>query len=401
MQQSDLIPVITVYHRKLANVDTTFKRYLYNEINWEYRLIGIRGARGVGKTTLLLQYIKENFKDKNKTIWVSLDNLWFKTHSLEDFVEYLYTHGVTTIFFDEVHKFQNWTQYLKNFYDNYPDLKIVYTGSSMLEIDNSKADLSRRQVLYTLSNMSFREYLEFSKILKFNSVTLEDILKNHLDISMEIVGKIKIFQHFEKYLQNGCYPFFVEAKKSFYMQLNSIIQLVMESDVPAVTDISYSTVEKMKRLLMIIVSNVPFVPNISQLAQKLEASRDNCLRMLYSLDRANIISVLTKETKSYKHLSAPEKVYLNNTNLMYALSGTVDTGNLRETFFFNQLQQITDVVMPKRGDFFADGKYLFEVGGKSKTFDQIKNIPQSFLVVDGMETGFQNRIPLWLFGFLY
>ncbi|MBQ3617928.1 MAG: ATP-binding protein [Bacteroidales bacterium] len=401
MERTDFKQINSIFNRQLSNVDLAFKRYLYNEIDWDSRLIGIRGARGVGKTTLLLQYIKENFKDKSKVIWASLDNLWFKNHRLEDFVEYIYNHGVTTIFLDEVHKLDDWALYLKNFYDSYPDLKIVYTGSSMLEIDNSKVDLSRRQVLYTLGNMSFREYLNFVGALKYNALTLEQILNDHVNIAMDITSQIKVFPLFEKYLHNGCYPFFVEAKNNYLLQLNSVIQLVIESDMPSVMDVTYSTVEKIKRLLMLIVSNVPFVPNITKLAQILESSRDNCLKMLYALDKANIISLLTKQTKSYKHLASPEKVYLNNPNLMYALSGNVDLGNIRETFFFNQLQHFTDVVMPNQGDFFVDGKYLFEVGGMSKTFDQIKNIPNSFLVQDDMEVGFGNRIPLWLFGFLY
>lgn len=238
--------------------------------------------------------------------------------------------------------------------------------------------------------------------LSYDALTLKDVLKHHVDIAMDITSKIKVLQHFENYLRNGCYPFFVEAKNNFFIQLNAVIQLVIESDMPSVMDVSYSTVEKIKRLLMLIVANVPFEPNVSKLAQILGSSRDNCLRMLYALDKANIISLLTKETKSYKHLAAPEKVYLNNPNIMYALSDRVDVGNMRETFFFNQLQQVsTNIVMPKQGDFFVDDMYLFEVGGPSKTFDQIKNIPSSYLVLDDIETGFGNRIPLWLFGFLY
>ena len=401
MIQTDLEPLLGVFRRRLAGVQTDFKRYLYYQIDWRDRLIGIRGARGVGKTTLLLQYIKENFKDKSKVFWVSLDNLWFKTNSLLELVDYLYNQGVTNLFFDEVHKFKDWSMYLKNFYDGYPDLKIVYTGSSMLEIDNSKADLSRRQILYTLGNMSFREYLEFSKTLKINAVSLEDLLKNHVDIAMDIMPKIKVLKCFGDYLKQGCYPFKGEMFGGYYARLNSVIQLVMESDMPASTDVSYSTVEKTKKLLMLTVSNVPFEVNISKLAEVLGSIRDSCLKMLYTLDKGNIVSLLTKDTKNYRHLTAPSKVYLNNTNLMYALSNKIDVGTLRETFFFNQMQLLFDVRYPKQGDFLVDGKYLFEVGGQNKTYDQIKNIPQSYLAVDGIESGMGNRIPLWMFGLLY
>ena len=339
MLQSDIEPLLNVFRRRLAGVQTTFKRYLYNKIEWTDRLIGIRGARGVGKTTLLLQYIKENFKDKSKVFWVSLDNLWFKTNSLSELVEYLYNQGVTSLFFDEVHKFKDWSLYLKNFYDGYPDLQIVYTGSSMLEIDNSKADLSRRQILYTLGNMSFREYLEFTKTITLAPVSIEELLKNHIDIAMEIMPKIKVLKCFGDYLKQGCYPFTGEIKGGFYMRLNSVIQLVIESDMPASVDVSYSTVEKTKTLLMLTVSNVPFEVNISRLAESLGSNRDSCLKMLYTLDKGNIISLLTKDTKNYRHLTAPSKVYLYNTNLMYALSNKIDIGTLRETFFFNQMQQ--------------------------------------------------------------
>ncbi|MBQ1884316.1 MAG: AAA family ATPase, partial [Bacteroidales bacterium] len=356
MLQSDIEPLLNVFRRRLAGVQTTFKRYLYNQIEWTDRLIGIRGARGVGKTTLLLQYIKENFKDKSKVFWVSLDNLWFKTNSLSELVEYLYNQGVTSLFFDEVHKFKDWSLYLKNFYDGYPDLQIVYTGSSMLEIDNSKADLSRRQILYTLGNMSFREYLEFTKTITLAPVSIEELLKNHIDIAMEIMPKIKVLKCFGDYLKQGCYPFTGEIKGGFYMRLNSVIQLVIESDMPASVDVSYSTVEKTKTLLMLTVSNVPFEVNISRLAESLGSNRDSCLKMLYTLDKGNIISLLTKDTKNYRHLTAPSKVYLYNTNLMYALSNKIDIGTLRETFFFNQMQLLFDVRYPKTGDFLVDNK---------------------------------------------
>ena len=401
MVQSDIEPLLNVFRRRLAGVQTDFKRYLYKEIEWGDRLIGIMGARGVGKTTLLLQYIKENFKDKSKVFWVSLDNLWFKTNSLLDLVEYLYNQGVTSLFFDEVHKFKDWSLYLKNFYDGYPDLQIVYTGSSMLEIDNSKGDLSRRQIVYTLGNMSFREYLEFTKTIKLPPVSLEDLLKNHVDIAMDIMPKIKVLKYFGDYLKQGCYPFTGEIKGGYLMRLNSVIQLVLESDMPASTEISYSTVEKTKTLLMLTVGNVPFEVNISKLAASLGSTRDSCLKMLYTLDKGNIVSLLTKDTKNYRRLTAPSKVYLYNTNLMYALSNKIDVGTLRETFFFNQMQQLFDVRYPKTGDFFVDNKYLFEVGGPNKTYDQIKNIPQSYLAIDGIESGMGNRIPLWMFGLLY
>ncbi len=401
MEEQDILQLINIYHRRLANVSLKFKRFLHNEINWDARLIGIMGARGVGKTTLLLQHIKETHKNVNEAIWISLDNMRLKTMDLQSVVEFLYTHGYTYMYFDEVHKYKDWSNHLKNFYDNYPDLKIVYTGSSMLEIDNSKVDLSRRQSLYTLPVMSFREYLEYVDAFTVEPLPFDEIMRNHVSLAIDICSKTKILKHFSDYMNYGCYPFFKESGRDFHSQLSAIAQLVIETDVPSVMEISYSSIEKVKKLLMIIAHNVPFEPNISKLCSALDTTRDNCLKMLYTLDRANILSLLTKELKNYKHLVAPEKVYLNNSNLMVALSNNPDIGNLRETFFMNQLQTKFELQMPKKGDFLVNGKYLFEIGGQYKGFDQIKDIPNSYLAIDGLETGFGNKIPLWIFGMLY
>lgn len=401
MEEQDILQLINIYHRRLANVSLKFKRFLHNEINWDARLIGIMGARGVGKTTLLLQHIKETHKNVNEAIWISLDNMRLKTMDLQSVVEFLYTHGYTYMYFDEVHKYKDWSNHLKNFYDNYLDLKIVYTGSSMLEIDNSKVDLSRRQSLYTLPVMSFREYLEYVDALTIEPLPFDEVMQNHVSLAIDICSKTKILKHFSDYMNYGCYPFFKESGRDFHSQLSSIAQLVIETDVPSVMEISYSSIEKVKKLLMIIAHNVPFEPNISKLCSALGTTRDNCLKMLYTLDRANIISLLTKELKNYKHLVAPEKVYLNNSNLMVALSNNPDIGNLRETFFMNQLQTKFELQMPKKGDFLVNGRYLFEIGGQYKGFDQIKDIPNSYLAIDGLETGFGNKIPLWIFGMLY
>lgn len=381
--------------------DMRFVRSLHGRINWGLRLIGIRGSRGVGKTTLLLQHIKMTFAKPDDALWLSLDNIWFKTHDLADLVEYLYVHGLRNLYLDEVHKYEGWSLAIKNFYDSYPDLNIVYTGSSMLEIDNSKVDLSRRQSVYTLPVMSFREYLEFAEGISVPAMTLEELLAGHEQAAVELSGKCKVMKCFADYLDHGCYPFFKEAGQDYPMRLAAIATLVVESDMPAVEKVTYTTVEKTKKLLAIIAQSVPLVPNTNKLGQALETTREGCLRMLYTLDKAQIISLLTKEEKNYKHLSSPDKVYLGNTNLMTALGANVNVGNRRETFFNNQLQTVATVVMPPRGDFLVSGRYLFEVGGARKSFDQIKDVPDSFLAVDDIDVGFGNRIPLWMFGLLY
>ncbi|AGB29700.1 putative ATPase (AAA+ superfamily) [Prevotella dentalis DSM 3688] len=401
MEQNDVFPLLTTYHRRLAMTDMRFMRFLHDRINWRSRLIGIRGSRGAGKTTLLLQHIKQSFANVDDAIWISLDNIWFKTHSLPELIEYFYSHGLKHLFVDEVHKYPDWVVVLKNIYDSYPDLNVAYTGSSMLEIDNSKTDLSRRQSLYTLPVMSFREYLAFTGIVEVAPLTLEDLLRDHVALSMDLASKGKMLKTFGEYLDKGCYPFFLEAGDDYYMRLAATASLVIESDMPAVENVSYATVEKTKKLLAVIAQSVPLVPNVNKLGQALETTRDSCLKMLYTLDKAQIISLLTKVEKNYKHLSSPEKIYLGNTNLMAALGTSVNIGNRRETFFNNQLQAVANVTMPQIGDFLVNDKYLFEVGGASKSFEQIKDEPNSFLAIDDIEMGSGNRIPLWMFGLLY
>ena len=402
MDYVDIQPLVNTFHRKLAATDLRFKRYLYDRINWDVRLIGIKGARGVGKTTLLLQHIKETFAHLDQVLYVSLDNLWFNNHSLEELVEFLYTHGVVNIYFDEVHKHKNWTQSLKNFYDNYPDLNIVYTGSAMLAIDNSKTDLSRRQSLYTLNGLSFREYLEYEGVAAIPVIALEELLDTHIGYAMEVASKIKVRKCFDDYLNKGYYPYYKESGEDYLMRVAEVARLVIDSDIPAVEDITYTTVQKIKKLLMVIAENVPLEPNINKLSAELESTRDQTLKMLYLLDRAALLCLLTDKVKDYKHLTGPKKVYLNNTNLMYALSGNnLSKGTLRETFFANQVGAVATLTMPKQGDFMAVGKYLFEVGGSRKTFGQIAGIPDSYLALDDIETGSGNRIPFWMFGCLY
>ncbi|MCR5362801.1 MAG: AAA family ATPase [Bacteroidales bacterium] len=401
MNQLDILPLVTSYHRRLADVTLSFKRSLYDSINWNNRLIGIRGARGAGKTTLLLQHIKETHPNPDVALYMSLDNLWFQTHDLLELIDYLYSHGITNLYFDEVHRQKQWGLILKQIYDDYPELKIVYTGSSMLEMDNSVADLSRRQTIYTLTGLSFREYLAFNDVMDLDAVPLSELLENHVRISLKIIKKTKILSQFEHYLAQGYYPFYKDAGDDYLLRLQAVSNLVIESDMPSVIDVNYATVEKTRKLLQIIAENVPMVPNVSRLCQALDTTRDSCLRMLYTLDRAQIVQLLNVELKNYKRLVAPNKIYLGNTNLMYALGSQIDEGNLRETFFVNQLSAVATVQLPKQGDALVDGKYLFEIGGPTKTFSQIADIPNSYLAIDGIETGTGSRIPLWMFGLLY
>lgn len=401
MEQVELQPLYDSYHRKIAKIDLRFKRYLYSQINWKARIISIKGARGVGKTTLLLQHILESYEDIDQTLYASLDNLWFATHSLMDLVDWAYRHGISRLYLDEVHRYEGWSQALKNIYDDYPDISIVYTSSSLLVLDNATVDMSRRQTPYTLYGLSFREYLELEGIFKTEVIPLDDILEHHVKKAMDIVASIKVAPLFEAYLSHGYYPFYRESPEDFPSRLRETVTVVIDSDLPAVENVTYETLQKAKKLLMIISEHVPFEPKMSELWRQLSTDNESGLKMLYALDKAQVLALLTAKTKNYKSLTKPDKIFLGNPNLMHVLCPKVDKGNERETFFISQLRVLHDVRYPKQGDFLIDDRYLFEVGGKGKTFEQIADLPDSYLAVDDTEVGLGSRIPLWLFGFLY
>ncbi|MBO5058910.1 MAG: AAA family ATPase [Prevotella sp.] len=401
METIELQPLFNNYHRKITKVDLRFKRYLYSQINWDARIISIKGARGVGKTTMLLQHILENHKNIDQTLYVSLDDLWFTTHSLIELVDWADQHGIRRLYLDEVHRYELWSETIKNIYDNYPDMSIVYTSSSLLILDSAKTDLSRRQTSYTLYGMSFREFLAFEGIIHIDTITLDDLLQHHVEHAMQITKSIRIAPYLEAYLHHGYYPFYKESGNDFPARLRETVSVVIDTDLPAVEKVSFETIQKIKKLVMIISENVPFEPKMSELWRQLSTSNELGLRMLYALDKAQILSLLTSKAKNYKFLYKPDKIFLGNPNLMHALCTIVNKGNERETFFYNQFSVSHDVKTPDKGDFLIDNHYLFEVGGKKKSFEQIADVPSSFLAVDDTEVGYGNRIPLWLFGFCY
>jgi len=402
MENASIETLYEISERLVKSVKTDFTRYLYDQINWNNDLIGIKGARGVGKTTLMLQYIKQNFgNDPSKALYVSLDNLWFANHTLSEVVDYHYKNGGTHIFIDEIHKYPNWQTLLKNIVDEYPGFNVVYTGSSMLKIDYHKGDLSRRQIMYTLKGLSFREFIEYETKEKFPAVDLVTLLQTHSEMALQITEKLKILPLFDKYLKYGYYPFYKKDLTGFPARLQETIKSILNEDMPYVEEITQATKQKIMKMLMIIAENVPQTPKMSDLYAALETSREQGLKMLSFLERADLLATLTSVAKNFKYLSKPDKIYLNNPNLMYALTPNANIGTLRETFFLNQLSYVGEVNYPKQGDFLCQQKYLFEVGGHKKTFDQIKDIPDSYLAIDDIETGRRNRIPLYMFGFLY
>ena len=391
------------FNRRLEETQTQYQRYLYSKIDWSERLIGIKGPKGVGKTTMLLQHIRLTFPDRTKAFYASLDNIWFSTHTLAELTEYLYTHGVTHLFLDEVHKYTGWVRAIKNLYDDYPQLHIVFTGSSLLEIDNAEGDLSRRLRMYTLHGLSFREYLDITGTAHLPVIPLQDILSGHMQLASSIAHDFKPLPHFEQYLKTGYYPFFLETSspESYYERLQKVVSTIIENDIPAVENIEYETLQKAKRLLMILAQSAPFTPNIANMCANISTTRNQLIHLLSLLERAALIRQLHAQGKGLKALGKPDKILLNNTNLMYALGTTADTGTLRESFFSAMMSHSHTIHHAPQGDLQVDEKYLFEVGGKKKGFTQIADLPDSYVVADSIETGYGNKIPLWLFGFLY
>lgn len=389
-----------IYLHLLENVSLNFTRYLYDQINWDNRLILIKGSKGVGKTTMILQHIKRTFDDPTMAYYASVDNSWFATHTIVDLAEYLVSHGVTHLFLDEVHKYYNWDKQIKEIYDSFPKLHIVVTGSSMLQINEVEADLSRRCRSYTLQGLSFREYLELEQIVTLPVVSLDDLLQNHATIVSRISNQYPILKYFENYLQCGYYPFYKEEGDGFAQRLDNVVNTIIQVEMPSVVKISYELVYKTKILLGVLADINPYTLNVSDLASRLSVSRDSVYKLLDLLQKAGLIRRLYQKTTSMKVLQKPEKILFDNTNLMYALSSNVDIGTQRETFVASMLyaHQLT---MPVSGDLQVDEKYLFEIGGKRKDFGQIANIPNSYVIADGIDVGIYNKLPLWIIGLLY
>lgn len=393
--------LIENHHQVIRDTPVSFIRRFTKTIQWEERLIGMKGAKGVGKTTLILQYIKKQVQNK-KTVYLSLDNLYFFRNGMSETIESFIKMGYTHFFLDEVHKYPSWSTEIKNLYDTYRKINIVYTGSSILHLIRGTADLSRRAMMYNMPGLSFREYLELKTGIPQPVFNLEEILKNHERIASEIIEKVKPFEYFSTYLQAGYYPFFIETPKTYNQRLESAINQTLEGDLPWIRNISPEVVIKLKKLLGVIAQSAPFKPNIQRISERIGVSRNSLIAYIRYLEEACIIRQLYTSTKGIGSLQKPDKIYFDNSNLIYSLSDlSSQTGTVRETFVLNQLSFAHTITYPKSGDFYVDEKYLLEVGGKGKSQRQIRGIEHSFILSDDIEIGFGNRIPLWLLGFLY
>lgn len=392
------------FRNRLAFVSTGFTRGIVEEISWDARLIGIKGARGVGKTTLMLQYIKKNLKTDHTVLYVSLDQIWFSENRLTDLADTFVKQGGKHLFLDEVHKYPDWSRELKNIYDDHPDLHIVFTGSSLLEILNARADLSRRAIVYTMQGLSFREYLALTTGVKLEAYTIEQILDRHVEIAGTVLEQIKPLEHFSEYIKNGYFPYFMEIPKLYHTRVEEVVNLILEIELPLLRGFDIAYTPKIKQLLLVIAESAPFVPNISKLSERIGINRVTLLSYLSYLQEAGIIRNMYKQARGISRFQKPDKIFLENPNLAFTLnSESANTGTVRETFFANQLSFKHTLTYPESHDFLVDEKWIFEVGGKGKNTAMDSPEPDKplWFALDGIEYGNGNRIPLWMFGFMY
>lgn len=386
--------MIRIYKKLLRETNVSFFRYLYDEIAWDNRMIGIRGPRGVGKTTLMLQRIKQHL-DVNDVLYVNADDIYFSEHRLIDLAEKLVQRGVHYLFIDEIHKYKDWSKELKLIYDYYSELQVVFSGSSVLDLNRGSSDLSRRAVMYHLYGMSFREYLKLMQGIDVPVFSLDEIVSEQV----EKVSLKTPLLFFEQYLRQGYYPFSREG--GFEEKLRQIINLTLETDIPVFAEISAAMGWKFKKLLAVIAQSVPFKPNMSKLAELIGAGRNSMGDYLRYMEDAGMIIQLKDDTGGIRSLGKVEKVYLDNSNLIYALAdGEANVGNMRETFFINQMRVKHAVSSSSIAD-FEIGRRTFEVGGKSKGKKQIETAEEGYVVKDGIEFSSGNILPLWWFGLNY
>ena len=389
----------------LKTLDTKNTRYFYDELLNNEKLLAVVGARGVGKTTTLLQYLKRHELPNSKKLYVSID--WFDSESIFDVAEEFYKHEGKLLIIDEIHKYPNFEKELKNIYDIF-DLRVIISGSSALSINHAKADLSRRLLKKEVKGLSFREFLEFKYSISLPIIGLDDIFKNHIDLAYDILEKINkpsILPDFKEFLANGYYPFYFENRDilSYLLKLKETINVVLEVDIPAIANIKYTTIRKFKKLIEFICSSSPYTPNMQTLLATMDMHKNEYSELYIYLDylqKAKILRLCRSANKKEAILTKPEKIYLNNTNLHFAYCDNKEIGTLREVFFASMLEGYT-LFVPKQGDFLIDDRYIVEVGGKNKGYGQIKDIDESFVIADDIEIGSGNKIPLWLFGFLY
>lgn len=394
--------------RLLANTSTEIVREIANTIHWKAQLISIIGAKGVGKSTLIKQYIKQNYEPGDRRVlYCSADTVDFSTRTLVELAEEFTVRGGELLAIDEIHKYKSgntdWSREIKEIYELYPDLKLIVSGSSLLKLKEGDADLSRRAVKYTLAGLSFREALRFYHGLEFEKWTLDDILKHPYDLWQTVSTKCKPNALFKEYLKKGYYPFLLEGEGEYHTKIEQVVNYIIETELPQICKVDVANIRKLQALVAMICSEIPFELNANRIAAALEIGRDTVVEYLKYLGDAKVLNLLYSEKKKIGKLSKPDKVYLENPNIMYALAPTkVEIGTLRETFAVGSLTESHNVEYGKaQGDFLVDSKYTFEIGGRSKDFSQIAGIKDSYIFADDWDMPDGAKLPLWMLGFLY
>jgi predicted AAA+ superfamily ATPase len=395
--------LVAKYRGLLRYVQVDFVRSAMDTMPWNVRLLGIRGPRGVGKTTLMLQHIKL-FRSNQlaETLYVSLDSIWFQPGKLATLIDEFVAHGGRYLYLDEVHKYPNWAQEVKNAYDAHLELHIVFTGSSALEILNSRADLSRRAVVIDIQGFSFREFLNVELRINLPTFGLDDLIQGHTEVAASLLSEVKPLAHFGRYMKSGYYPFYREDQNWYAHRVSEVVGLILDVELPQLRAVEIAHIPKLRTLLGILAESVPFTPNITSISNKTDITRGTLVTYFHYLEDVGLTRNLFKEGRGVSLLQKPQKVFLDNPNLMHVLApSSFNMGSLRETFFCNQVGFVHELTYPNVGDFTVDNRYVFEVGGRSKTIKQIQNLEHGFVVADSIELGVGRKIPLWLFGFLY
>lgn len=383
------------FDKLLKETSTTFHRYMYNRINWNARMIGLMGPRGIGKTTLVLQHIKEQLP-RNVSLYVQAEDFYFASHRLIDLADEFARVGGKFLFIDEIHKYKDWSRELKLIYDYHSELHVVFTGSSVLDIAKGAFDLSRRALTYEMQGLSYREYLQLFHHITIPVYGLDQLLCQEAEIPSGFLP----LQYFADYLKHGYYPFGTDNDIDRYVQ--QVVNATLETDIPQYADLSVATARKLKQLLAIIAQSAPFKPNMSQIGGQLKVSRNSIANLCALLEKSGLIGQLRTSTQGIQGLGKVDKIYLDNPTLIYVLGNpNIETGTVRETFFFNQSRIFGSITSSPVSDFIIDDKYTFEVGGHKKKQHQLQNMENGYVVKDDIETGYGNIIPLWMFGMLY
>lgn len=393
-----------IHHEVMEALPTTFNRYLYSSINWDARGICITGDRGVGKTTMLCQNLLQRYQTVERALYISADHINVISYGLFEIAKQYFMYGGEALYIDEIHKYPEWSTEIKNILDTYKKKQVLFSASSSLDLNRSKADLSRRVVYYKLLGLSFREYLLLAANIEVSSVNLTDLMKNHVAIASNY-RSIPLLKYFREYLNGGYYPFFMEGQVDYLPKVNNVIEKVLYEDITVVYNLRPTTLPILKKILWLVATSNGLMPNIDKMSKNLGVSREMVYNCLEYLGSSGLLNELMASSKGNALIRKPGKVYLNNTNLLAAINGSLkletDVGGIRETFFVNQVSGFHKIALHDHADFVIDDHFVFEVGGKSKKTTQLQNEKNGFLAIDDTPIGFGNKIPLYLFGFLY